>query len=488
MKEISPALTFDDVLLIPAYSEVLPKDVNLETYLTPQISLKIPLAAAAMDTVTEARLAIAIAEEGGIGILHKNMTIAEQAAQVKKVKKFESGVVCDPITVTPETKISELLELTNAYDISGMPVVKEKKLIGIITNRDVRFATDLELPVEALMTPQDRLVTAQEDTSREEIIKLLHKNRIEKILIIDNNFQLKGLVTVKDILRVTEKPNACRDQAGRLRVGAAIGTAANTDERIAALVAAGVDVIVVDTAHGHSQKVLDRVQWIKKHYPDLPMIAGNVATAAAAEALVKAGADAIKVGIGAGSICTTRIIAGIGVPQITAIYNVAQALKKLHVPIIADGGIRFSGDISKAIAAGAWSVVIGGLFAGTLEAPGEIEYFQGQPYKAYRGMGSVGAMLQPQSSADRYFQESSSTADKLVPEGVEGRVPYKGSVTGMIYQLVGGLRASMGYTGCANINEMRTKAQFVSITVAGLRESHVHDVSITKEAPNYWLE
>lgn len=501
MEKIQSALTFDDVLLVPQYSNILPSEVKLETVLTPQIKLNIPLISAAMDTVTEWRLAIALAEEGGIGILHKNMTIAEQAEQVKNVKRFEGGVVHDPITVTPDTKIGELLELSKIHRISGMPVVEKgekekqgaaplanKKLVGIITNRDVRFATDLNQPVAALMTPQERLITVKVGTPRATIIQLLHQHRIEKMLIVNDDFQLQGMVTVKDILRATEKPLACRDAAGRLRVGAAVGTAAETDERVAALVGAGVDVIVVDTAHGHSQKVLDRVHWIRSNYPDMQIIAGNVATAAAAEALVAAGADTIKVGIGAGSICTTRIIAGIGVPQITAIYNVAEALQKRGVPIIADGGLRFSGDISKAIAAGAWSVVIGGLFAGTEEAPGEIEYYQGRPYKAYRGMGSVGAMARTQGSADRYFQESGAAADKLVPEGIEGRVPFKGSVATIIYQLLGGLRASMGYTGCGTIDTLRTQAQFVSITAAGLKESHVHDVDITKEAPNYWVE
>jgi IMP dehydrogenase len=488
MQIIEQALTFDDVLLVPDYSQVLPKDVQLETQLTQAITLKIPLIAAAMDTVSEARLAIALAEEGGLAILHKNMTIVEQAQQVKKVKKFESGIVNDPITVTPDTKVRELLELTHAHHCSGMPVVLDKRLVGIITNRDVRFETNMDQLVKNLMTPEERLITVQEGTSRSEMIKLFHQHRIEKILIVDNKFQLRGMVTVKDILRAKEKPNACRDEAGRLRVAAAVGTSADTEERIEALVAAGVDVIVVDTAHGHSQKVLDRVKWVKKKFKDLQLIAGNVATAEAAKALVASGVDAIKVGIGAGSICTTRIIAGVGVPQITAIYNVAQALKGTKIPVIADGGIRFYGDVSKAIAAGAFSVVVGGLFAGTEEAPGEVEFYQGRPYKSYRGMGSVGAMSRAQGSADRYFQEGSGPKDKLVPEGIEGRVPYKGNLSNVIYQLLGGLRASMGYTGCATIAEMRTKAKFVSITAAGLRESHVHDVMITKEAPNYWVE
>lgn len=488
MDTIRRGLTFDDVLLVPAYSQVLPKDVQLKTNLTATIALNIPLIAAAMDTVTEASLAIAIAEEGGIGILHKNMSIEEQAAQVKKVKKFESGIVHDPITVTPETTISSLLDLTKTHNISGMPVVQENKLVGIITNRDVRFESNLKQMVKNLMTPRTELITVKEGTPREEIIKLMHAHRIEKILITDDKFHLCGMVTVKDILRTKEKPNACRDDSGRLRVGAAISTAAEAEARVAALVSAGVDVIVVDTAHGHSQKVLDCVATIKKSFPGLQIIAGNVATAEGALALVKVGADAIKVGIGAGSICTTRIIAGIGVPQITAIQDVAQALKKSGIPVIADGGIRYSGDISKAIAAGASSVVVGSLFAGTQEAPGELEFYQGQPYKTYRGMGSVGAMARSHGSAERYFQEGGTAAEKLVPEGIEGRVPYRGNLAGVIYQLLGGLRASMGYTGCGDINAMRQHAQFISITAAGLRESHVHDVTITKTAPNYWVE
>lgn len=488
MSEILKALTFDDVLLIPAMSQVLPKDVNLTTKLTREIELKIPLISAAMDTVTEARLAISMAEEGGLGVLHKNMSIAEQAAQVKKIKKFESGVVRDPITVSPATKIRELIELTKIHSISGMPVVDGQKLVGIITNRDVRFATNFEQEVKDLMTPQERLVTAKDGAEREKIIQLLHQHRIEKILLVDEDFHLSGMVTVKDILRAKEKPNACRDKAGRLRAAAAIGTGQGTEERVHALVEAEVDVVVVDTAHGHSKNVLDRVKWLKKTFPSLQIIAGNIATAEAAKALVAAGADAVKVGIGAGSICTTRIIAGVGVPQITAIQSVAQVLRGSDVPVIADGGIRFSGDISKAIAAGANSVVIGGLFAGTEEAPGELEYYQGRPYKAYRGMGSVGAMARAHGSADRYFQDSSGPAEKLVPEGIEGRVPYKGYLAAVIYQLLGGLRASMGYTGSATIDEMRNKAEFLQITAAGLRESHVHDVAITKEAPNYWVE
>jgi IMP dehydrogenase len=485
---INQALTFDDILLVPTYSEVLPKDVELRTKLTREISLNIPLISAAMDTVTEARMAIAMAEEGGIGILHKNMTIASQATHIKKVKKFESGIVKDPITVSPEVTLKELLEITKTNNISGMPVIDKNQLVGIITNRDVRFATDLKQKVASLMTPKERLITVREGTSKDEIIALLHKHRIEKMLVISDKFQLRGLITVKDILKIKEKPFSCRDESGKLRVGAAVGTSDDTEERIEALVEAGADVIVVDTAHGHSHRVLSRVRWIKQHFPHKQLIAGNIATASGALALVEAGADAVKVGIGPGSICTTRIIAGVGVPQITAIYNVSQALKHTNVPIIADGGIRFSGDISKAIAAGAWSVMLGGLFAGTEESPGETEFFQGRAYKTYRGMGSIGAMAQAQGSADRYFQEATGGNEKLVPEGIEGRVPYRGSLASSIYQLLGGLRASMGYTGCPSIEEMRTKAQWAQITSAGMRESHVHDVIITKESPNYWQE
>lgn len=488
MSTISQALTFDDVLLIPAYSQVLPKDVQLKTNLTASIALNIPLVSAAMDTVTEMNLAIAIALEGGLGILHKNMSIADQAAQVRKVKRFESGIVREPITVTPETTIRDLLALSKAHSISGMPVVEGNKLLGIITNRDVRFEVHLEQSVKKLMTPKEKLITVKEGTPHEEIIRLMHAHRLEKILIIDDNFHLQGMVTVKDILRAKEKPEACRDDKGRLRVGAAVGTAQNTDERVAALVEAGVDVLVIDTAHGNSQKVLDCVRSIKQKFGALQIIAGNVATADGALALVDVGADAVKVGIGAGSICTTRIIAGVGVPQITAIQNVTQALKNHNIPVIADGGIRYSGDISKAIAAGASCAVIGSLFAGTEEAPGELEFYQGRPYKTYRGMGSVDAMAKAShGSADRYFQESTGNTEKLVPEGIEGRVPYRGNLAGVIYQLIGGLRASMGYTGCVDIDTMRKKAEFIAITAAGLRESHVHDVIITKEAPNYWV-
>lgn len=489
MKITQQALTFDDVLLVPAHSKVLPKDVSLTTYLTREIPLNIPLLSSAMDTVTEASLAIAMAEEGGIGILHKNMTVEEQATQVKKVKKFESGVVKDPITVTPDTRIQELLELTKIHNISGMPVVdKNGQLVGIITNRDVRFVTDLNQIVANLMTPKERLITVKEGASKETAIELLHKNRIEKILVVNDEFQLRGMITVKDILRTKEKPDACRDENGQLRVGAAVGTAANTEDRITALVKAGVDVLVIDTAHGHSQGVLDRATWIKKNFPDTQLIAGNIATAEAATALAKSGVDAVKVGIGPGSICTTRVIAGVGMPQITAIYNVAQAVKKFKIPVIADGGIRFSGDLSKAVAAGAWSIMIGSLFAGTEESPGVVEFYQGRSYKSYRGMGSVGAMSQIEGSSDRYFQEVTDGAEKLVPEGIEGRVPYKGVLSAVIQQLLGGLRAGMGYTGCATIEEMRKKAKFVNITNAGVQESHVHDVIITKEAPNYRVD
>lgn len=488
MRILEQALTFDDVLLVPGHSLVLPKDVDLSTQLTREITLNIPIISAAMDTVTEAKLAIAIAQEGGIGILHKSMSVEQQAQEVRRVKKFESGIVKDPITVTPQTTVQELLELTRAYNISGMPVVEGDKLVGIITNRDVRFATDLSQPVANLMTHQSKLVTVQEGASREEIVHLLHKHRIEKILIIKEDFQLSGMVTVKDIMKAKEKPLACKDEAGRLRVGAAVGTRKDTEERVAALVEVGVDVIVVDTAHGHSQGVLDRVSWIKKHYPQIQVIGGNIATADAALALKKAGADGVKVGIGPGSICTTRIIAGVGVPQISAVANVAEALKKSGLPVIADGGIRYSGDLSKAIAAGAHSVMIGSMLAGTEEAPGEVVLFQGRSYKSYRGMGSLGAMSGGFGSSDRYFQENELEAEKLVPEGIEGRVAYKGTLVAVTHQLVGGLRASMGYTGCKNINEMRTKSQFVRITTAGMRESHVHDVAITKEPPNYSID
>jgi IMP dehydrogenase len=487
MRIVQEALTFDDVLLLPAYSKVLPKQVNLSTPLTRNIRLNIPLISAAMDSVTEARLAIALAQEGGIGIIHKNMTIEEQARQVREVKKFESGVINDPITVSSQTNIRSLLNLTRAHGISGVPVVDGEKLVGIVTNRDLRFETHLDAPVASIMTPQDRLITVKEGASREEILYLLHSNRIEKILVIDNDFHLKGLITVKDIQKATDKPLACKDDQERLRVGAAVGTGDETDARVAALVEAGVDVIVVDTAHGHSHGVIETVRRIKQKYSQLQVIGGNIATGAAALALAEAGADAVKVGIGPGSICTTRIVAGVGVPQITAICNVAEALKNQGIPLIADGGIRYSGDIAKALAAGAYSVMIGGLFAGTEEAPGDVELYQGRSYKTYRGMGSLGAMAQKQGSKDRYFQETDDV-EKLVPEGIEGRVPYKGSMLGVIHQLLGGVRSSMGYTGCADLDEMRTKPEFVRVTNAGMRESHVHDVQITKEAPNYRMD
>jgi IMP dehydrogenase len=484
MRIVQEALTFDDVLLVPAHSTVLPKEVDLKTKLTRGITLNLPLVSAAMDTVTEARLAIAMAQEGGIGIIHKNMTVEQQATEVRKVKKFESGVIKDPITVAPTASIREVLELTRAYGISGVPVVDGSGLVGIVTHRDLRFETRYDAPVSTIMTPKAKLVTVKEGAEKEEVKRLLHEHRIEKILVVDDAFRLKGMVTVKDIQKATDKPNACKDEQGRLRVGAAVGVGAGTDERIAALVEAGVDVIVVDTAHGHSQGVLDRVRWAKSNFPDLQVIGGNIATGAAALALVEAGADGVKVGIGPGSICTTRIVAGVGVPQITAVANVAEALAGTGVPLIADGGIRYSGDLSKAIVAGAYSVMLGGMFAGTEEAPGEVELFQGRSYKSYRGMGSLGAMASSQGSSDRYFQEGNE-ADKLVPEGIEGRVPFKGPLSPVIHQLMGGLRSSMGYTGCKTIDEMRTKPEFVRITGAGISESHVHDVQITKEAPNY---
>ncbi len=479
------ALTFDDVLLVPRYSDILPKDVSLKTRLAPQIELNIPLLSAAMDTVTEARLAIALAQEGGIGIIHKNMSIADQAHEIRRVKKFESGVVAEPITVTPDTKISELLELTQRHNISGMPVVAGEELQGIITNRDVRFVTDLDQTVKNLMTPKARLVTVKEGTERAEIMSLFHQHRIEKILIVDDAFRLKGMITVKDILKAKEKPFSCKDSKGQLRVGAAIGVSSDSQERAYALVDAGVDVLIVDTAHGHSKSVIEMVKWLRHKFPQLAIIGGNIATKDAAVDLAKAGVNAVKVGMGPGSICTTRIVAGIGVPQITAIHEVSKGLKHTDVSIIADGGIRFSGDIAKAIAAGAHCIMIGGLFAGTEEAPGEIELYQGRSYKSYRGMGSLGAMAM--GSSDRYFQERRET-DKLVPEGIEGRVPYKGPLQAVVHQLMGGLRSSMGYTGSRDIETLRTKTEFVKITAAGMRESHVHDVTITKETPNYHVE
>ncbi len=483
MRVIQKALTFDDVLLVPAHSNILPRDVSLATKLTRNISLNLPLVSAAMDTVTEARLAIAIAQEGGIGIVHKNLSPKAQAIEVAKVKRHEAGILKDPITITPSMTIGEVVALTRLHKISGLPVLDGKKVVGIVTNRDLRFEGKLDQPVTKIMTPKERLVTVKEGASIEEAKELIREHRIERVLVVNDDFELKGLITVKDILQTSEHPLANKDEAGRMRVGVAIGVGAGTEERAELLAAAGVDVLIVDTAHGHSQGVLDRVRWVKKNFPHVEVIGGNIATAAAALALVDHGADGVKVGIGPGSICTTRIVAGVGVPQITAITNVAEALKGTGVPMIADGGIRFSGDISKAIAAGANCVMLGGLFAGTEEAPGEVELFQGRSYKSYRGMGSLGAMQA--GSSDRYFQDNTANVDKLVPEGVEGRVPYKGSVLAVIHQLMGGLRASMGYVGCGTIDQMRETAEFVEITAAGVRESHVHDVQITKEAPNY---
>jgi len=479
------ALTFDDVLLLPAHSAVLPKDVRLSTRLTRGIDLNIPLVSAAMDTVTEAKLAITLALEGGLGIVHKNMTPQEQAAEVRTVKKYESGVVRDPITVSPDTTIGEVMEITRTNHISGVPVVDGSDLVGIVTGRDLRFETRPGDPVKNIMTRKKDLVTVREGASRDEVKALLHKHRIEKVLVVNGDFKLRGLITVKDIQKATDFPNACRDSEERLRVGAAVGVGAGTEERVAALVEAGVDVVVVDTAHGHSRGVLERVAWVKSNYPQIQVIGGNIATGAAAKALAEAGADAVKVGIGPGSICTTRIVAGVGVPQITAVSNVAEALKDTDVPVIADGGLRYSGDIAKVLVAGAHAVMIGGLFAGTDESPGEVEIFQGRSYKSYRGMGSIGAMSGKSGSSDRYFQEDTKDSDKLVPEGIEGRVPYKGPVLSVIDQLNGGVRSSMGYTGCATIEEMRSQPEFVRVTSAGMQESHVHDVTITKEAPNY---
>ncbi len=483
MRIADEALTFDDVLLLPAYSDVLPRDVDLSSPLTRELTLRIPLLSAAMDTVTESRLAIAMAQEGGLGIIHKNLPIERQAAEVRRVKKFESGIIDNPLTVPPTQTVREVLEITRANGISGLPVVEGEDLVGIVTGRDLRFVTELEQPVAKVMTPKSRLVTVREGAPTEEVVGLLHAHRIEKILVVNDHFKLRGLITVKDIQKARDFPNACKDGEGRLRTGAAVSTGPEAEDRVAALVAAGVDVVVVDTAHGHSRGVIERVRWVKSHYPDLQVVAGNVATGEGALALVEAGADAIKVGIGPGSICTTRIIAGVGVPQISAVGNVARALADSGVPLIADGGIRYSGDLAKAIAAGAHSVMVGGLFAGTEEAPGEVELYQGRSYKSYRGMGSLGAMSQ--GSKDRYFQDTTSDVEKLVPEGIEGRVPYKGSLISIVHQLMGGLRAAMGYTGCASIAQMRTQPAFVKITGAGVRESHVHDVVITKEAPNY---
>ncbi len=479
------ALTFDDVLLIPGYSKVTAKDVSLQTKLTRNIQLNIPLVSAAMDTVTEALLAIAVAQEGGIGIIHKSMAIKKQAKEVRAVKRFEAGVVKDPITIESSATISELIALTKKHNFSGVPVLDGKDLVGIVTGRDVRFETNLNASVASIMTPREKLVTVKEGTSSEKVLELLHQNRIEKVLVVNDNFDLCGLITVKDINKAENYPNACKDSNGSLRVGASVGTSPDTDERVQALVDAGVDVLVVDTAHGHSQNVIDRVRLIKKKHPHVDVIGGNIATAAAAKALVEAGADGVKVGIGPGSICTTRIVTGVGVPQVSAIANVMEALKDTDIPVIADGGIRFSGDIAKAIVAGAHAVMMGSMFAGTEEAPGEVELFQGRTYKSYRGMGSLGAMGKTQGSSDRYFQDSSQGMEKLVPEGIEGRVPYKGPVAAIAHQLMGGLRASMGYTGSVDIHTMRSKPEFVRVTAAGMGESHVHDVTITKEAPNY---
>ncbi len=488
MRIIQEALTFDDVLLVPAHSTVLPKDVDLSTQLTREINLNIPLVSAAMDSVTESRLAINIAQEGGIGILHKNMTIDQQAYEVGCVKKYESGVIREPITVSPHMSIKDVMLLTQQHNISGVPVVDGDDLLGIVTSRDLRFETRLGESVTKVMTPKDRLITVSEEADQKEAISLLHQHRIEKVLVVNKDFHLRGLITVKDIQKAKDYPQASKDSFERLRVGAAVGTGADTEERVTALVQAGVDVVVVDTAHGHSSGVLQRIKTIKGMYPELQVIGGNIATADAARALVEAGADGVKVGIGPGSICTTRIVAGVGVPQITAINNVSEALRGTGVPFIADGGIRYSGDVAKALASGANAVMLGGLFAGTEEAPGDVELFQGRSYKTYRGMGSLGAMAQKQGSSDRYFQEEAETVEKLVPEGIEGRVPYKGGLNAIIYQLIGGIRACMGYTGCESISALHEKAEFVRVTNAGMRESHVHDVTITKEAPNYRLD
>jgi IMP dehydrogenase len=488
MRLIQKALTFDDVLLVPAYSAILPRDTNLVTQLTRDITINIPLVSAAMDTVTEGRLAIAMATEGGIGIVHKNLKPAEQAKEVAKVKRYESGVLRDPITIHPDMTVQQVIQLSKEHGFSGFPVLQGKTVVGIITNRDLRFEEDLNAPVKSKMTPRERLVTVQEGASLEEAKRLMNKHRLERVLVVNDSFELRGLVTVKDIMKATEHPNACKDSEGKLRVGAAVGVGPDNDERVELLVKAGVDLIVVDTAHGHSQGVLDRVKWVKKHYPQVQVIGGNIATGEAAKALADHGADGVKVGIGPGSICTTRIVAGVGVPQITAVVNVAKALKGTGIPLIADGGVRYSGDVAKALAAGANSVMMGGMFAGTEEAPGEVFLYQGRSYKSYRGMGSLGAMSD--GAAERYFQEdiSAANADKLVPEGIEGQVPYKGSVLSILHQLTGGIRSSMGYCGCKTIAELHEKASFVEITSAGVRESHVHDVKITKEAPNYHID
>ena len=488
MRLLGKALTFDDVLLVPAYSQVLPKDTSLATQLSRRIRLNIPLVSAAMDTVTESRLAIAMAQEGGIGIIHKNLSPKAQATEVARVKRFESGVLKDPITISPGVKVSDVLALSRQHGISGFPVIENGKVVGIVTNRDLRFESRLDAPVRDIMTPRERLITVREGATLDEGKALMHRHRLERVLVINEEFELRGLMTVKDILKATERPNAARDPQGKLRVGAAVGVGEGTDERVEALVRAGVDLIVVDTAHGHSQGVIDRVRWVKEHFAAVDVVGGNIATAEAARALVEAGADGVKVGIGPGSICTTRIVAGVGVPQVTAVANVAQALEGTGVPLIADGGIRYSGDIAKAIAAGAHCVMMGSMFAGTEEAPGEVILYQGRSYKTYRGMGSIGAMNA--GSADRYFQDgveapASAGAEKFVPEGIEGRVPYKGTLAAILYQLVGGVRSALGYCGCASVEQMRSRAQFVEITSAGMRESHVHDVQITKEAPNY---
>lgn len=485
MRIASDALTFDDVLLQPAYSDVLPREADLTTRLTAEISLNIPLLAAAMDTVTESRLAISLAQEGGLGIIHKNMTPEEQAQQVRQVKKYESGMVRDPITVSPNMTVREVIELTRAMNISGVPVVEGKQTIGIVTHRDLRFETQLDAPVSTVMTPQDRLVTVGEGADEEEVVSLLRQHRIEKVLVVADDFELRGMITAKDFQKATDYPLACKDAHGALRVGAAVGTGRDTEERLDALVKANVDVVIVDTSHGFSKGVLDRVKRIKSRYPDLQVIGGNIVTGDAALALVEAGVDGVKVGIGPGSICTTRVVAGVGVPQISAVADVAKVLMKSGVPLIADGGIRYSGDIAKALVAGAHSIMIGSLFAGTEESPGEVELYQGRSYKSYRGMGSIGAMDQAHGSKDRYFQDATEELEKLVPEGIEGRVAYKGSMVAIVHQLIGGVRAAMGYTGSHNIEEMRTRPQFIKISTAGMRESHVHDVAITKEAPNY---
>ena len=489
MRLLGKALTFDDVLLVPAFSQVLPRDTSLATQLSRNIRLNLPLVSAAMDTVTEARLAIAIAQEGGIGIVHKNLTPKQQAAEVARVKRYESGVLRDPITISPGVPVRDVINLSRQHGISGFPVLEDGKVVGIVTGRDLRFETRMDIPVREIMTPRERLITVRDGASLADAKALMHKHKLERVVVVNDAFELRGLFTVKDITKQTNFPNAARDSHGKLRVGAAVGVGEDTEERLELLVRAGVDAVVVDTAHGHSAGVIDRVRWVKKNYPQIDVIGGNIATGAAALALVEAGADGVKVGIGPGSICTTRIVAGVGVPQITAIDNVATALKGTGVPLIADGGVRYSGDIAKAIAAGACTVMMGGMFAGTEEAPGEIVLFQGRSYKSYRGMGSIGAMQQ--GSADRYFQDNTGAnpnADKLVPEGIEGRVPYKGSMVSIVFQMAGGLRASMGYCGCPTIDDMRDRAEFVEITSAGIRESHVHDVQITKEAPNYRME